>query len=486
MRILLGVLAILAVLAAPLLRAESVNVDELTHSIIMLPNGQRAEVILYKGINYRVVGPEVLTGNTTADPDVCFESKFDSITPPDKVKLFGVPGTLIIEDRDVMKSASEFKRADNIWFCGTLRKGRDGKSIEFVVVDLQKQLPDLERYVKRIARLEKKFADANLPREERMIVAESAIDLGHRIDQDMKQAMSNFSDFDRLGAMRDKAYDVGLENKEVALRSDDADGFFALAEQWKELRRKMPKYRLLVLKCLELDPDHPRASRVAQETFNMDKYEGRWLRLEQIADIKASRKTDQLKLDEANKAKAARFKREQERAISERPALLLKSEQALCTSDPKARDGALKSFGEAIQNSVDPGFCESAIEIMVNLDDRAAVYPGLDLAAKSQFPEVRRQAYEALAWRSTVKDDQETALKTLADALKAEKDVPAARIGIEALVALGSKPAVGALVASLGTPENAVRDEIVIGLKNATKQSLGSKEAWDDWWSRNK
>ncbi len=466
---------------------DAVNVDELTHSIIALPNGQRAEVILYKGINYRVVGVEVLVGNNAADPDVCFEAKFDSVTLPDHIKLFGSPGELIVEDRDTLKFAkSEFKRADNVWFCGSLRKAKDGRSVEFVVADLQRQLPDLERYIKRIARLEKKFTDETQSRDERMIVAESSIDLGHRIDQDMKQAMSNFTDFDRLGALRDKAYDIGLENKERALRSDDADGFFALAEQWKELRRKMPKYRLLVLKCLELDPDHPRASRVALDTFNMDKYEGRWLRREQIEDIRKSKQDDQAKLDQATKAKAERFKREQEAAIAERSSLLLKSEQALCTNDPKARDGALKSLGEAAQNSIDPGFGEKAVEILSNLDDRAAVYPGLDLASKSQFPEVRRMAYEALAWRSVVKEDQETALKTLSEALKAEKDATAAKVGVEALVALDSKPGISTLIASLNTNETAVQNEIIVGLKAATKQTLPNREAWESWWSKNK
>ena len=50
----------------------------------------------------------------------------------------------------------------------------------------------------------------------------SVLDLGHRIDQDMKQTINNFGDYDRLGALRDKAYEVGLENKEKALKSDDA------------------------------------------------------------------------------------------------------------------------------------------------------------------------------------------------------------------------------------------------------------------------
>ena len=56
-RILAIPLALLC--AATLAQAESINVDELPHNVIQLPNGARAEVILFHGVNYRSVGPEV-------------------------------------------------------------------------------------------------------------------------------------------------------------------------------------------------------------------------------------------------------------------------------------------------------------------------------------------------------------------------------------------------------------------------------------------
>ena len=79
------------------------------------------------------------------------------------------------------------------------------------------------------------------------------------------------------------------------------------------------------------------------------------------------------------------------------------------------------------------------------------------------------------------------ALKVLTEALKAEKDVPTrARRRPEALVATNSKPAIGTLVASLAATEPTIRDEVVAGLKTATKQSLASKEEWENWWQNNK
>jgi hypothetical protein len=61
-----------------------------------------------------------------------------------------------------------------------------------------------------------------------------------------------------------------------------------------------------------------------------------------------------------------------------------------------------------------------------------------------------------------------------------------AKAGIGALVALGSKPALGTLVASINNPESGIRQEIIGGLQSATKQTLATKEAWDEWWAKNK
>jgi hypothetical protein len=470
--------------ASGLAHAESINVDELPHNIIQLPNGARAEVILFHGVNFRSVGPEILTGNNDSDPDICFEAKYDSIQG-DKVKLFGLQGTLLVEDRELLRSSSEFKRADNVWFCGSLHKTKDGKGVELVVSDMQKQLPDLERYSKRIQRFEKRFNDAAMTREERLVIAESAIDLGHRIDQDMKQTINNFGDYDKLGALRDKAYDVGLENKEKALKPDDADGWFALGEQWKELRRKMPRYRVCILKCLEIDPEHARATRVAQDQFEMVKFDGKWQRKEDVDDIQKSKKEEQARIEVANKVRLEKEAKDRERAVTERPALLNGAQIALCSADPKRRDGAIRSLGESIQNTIDPGFGEEGVDILANLNDPAAVFPGLDLAIKNKAAQVRKAAFEALSFRGSIKEDQQIALGVIGDALKTEKEVEPAKAGIEGLVAIG-KPGLGPLVASLSNPEAKVRDEIIDALKTATKQTLSTKEAWEDWYLKNK
>ena len=188
---------------------------------------------------YRVVNPEILTGNDDSDPDVCFEAKFDSVVQPNLVKLFGQAGTVIVESRETLKAAAAYKRSDNVWFCGSLRKAKGGKGLEFVVVEMQRQLDDLDRYAKKVARLEKKLTEPNLAREDRMVIAESAIDLGRRIEGDIKSSnLPDFSQVEKISALRDKAYGVGLENKEKAIKADDADAFFELGEQWMEYRHK--------------------------------------------------------------------------------------------------------------------------------------------------------------------------------------------------------------------------------------------------------
>jgi hypothetical protein len=466
-------------------RAENVNVDELEHSIISLPNGQRAEVVRFNGIPYRVVNPEILTGNDDSDPDVCFEAKFDSVVQPNRVKLFGQAGTLIVESRESLRTAATYKRSDNIWFCGSLRKAKGGKGLEFQVVELQKQPDDLERYAKRVARLEKKLSDQTLSREDRMVIAESSIELGRRIENEIKSAsLPDFSQMEKIAALRDKAYGVGLDSKEKALKADDADAFFELGEQWMEYRHKAQDFRRLVLKCLSLDPDHARASRVAEEKFNMVKYEGKWLRREDMEDIEKAKLEDVKKLEAAKKAQAERFKADQEREIADRPGKLMKLQMALCTNDPKYRDGALESLGQEIKRSLDPAFGLQAIEVLANLRDSGAV-SGLSLAGGSQWPAVRRQAYEALAWRSTMKDDQELALRVMSDALKVEKDEPTAKAGIEALVSTKSKPALGPLVAALATSDATVRGDLIKGLNDATSQNLSTKDEWEKWWQAN-
>jgi hypothetical protein len=247
----------------------------------------------------------------------------------------------------------------------------------------------------------------------------------------------------------------------------------------------MPRYRVCILKCLEIDPDHARASRVAQDQFGMERFEGKWQRHEDVEEMVKSKKEEQLRIESANKVRLEKLAKDRERAVTERPALLNGAQIALCTSDPKRREGAIRSLAESIQTSLDPGFGEEGVDILANLNDPAAVFPGLDLAIKNTAPEVRKSAFEALVFRGGIKEDQQVALGVLADALKAEKDPATAQTGIDGLVSLG-KPAVGTLIAGLANSEKPVCEEIIEALKSSTKQTLTTKEAWEDWYSKNK
>src|SRR5207244_541002 len=139
----------------------------------------------------------------------------------------------------------------------------------------------------------------------------------------------------------------------------------------------------------------------------------------------------QARIDSANKVRQEKEAREREHAVTERPALLTTAQIALCTSDPKRRDGAIRSLGESIEKTIDPGFGELGVDILANLNDPAAVFPGLDLAIKNKSADVRKSAFEALIFRTGIKEDQQIALGVLADALKTEKDMAAAKSGIE-------------------------------------------------------
>ena len=112
----------------------------------------------------------------------------------------------------------------------------------------------------------------------------------------------------------------------------------------------------------------------------------------------------------------------------------------------------------------------------------------MSAAAKSQWPEGAEYAYEATGVAKHVaSDEQSPALTVLTDAQpKAETHTSSARVAVEALVATNSKPAIGTLIASLAATEPTIRDEVVAGLKTATKQSLASKEEWENWWRNNK
>ena len=475
-------LGLLLFAAAPALCADNVNVDELEHKFIKLPNGATVEIVVYNGHNWRLVDPAILLGNDDSDPDVCFETKFD-VLEKDHIKLFGQKGVIVLEDRSKLKALNELKRMDNVMLFGTL--GKVGGKLELRLVESLKIDPDLQRYDKLIAVMEKQ-AEADITAEARKNIGERIVEMGHKIEQQRKQVMNiGIADFEKLGSLRDKAFKKGLTIKEGALRRDDADAVFDLALQWRELLRNNAKFRELVRRCLQIDPDHPKASRIAESEMGLFKFENsKWLEKAEVEKILQQRKLDQERLDTAQKAALEQKARELADAIKARPQLLIESQAAIRTDDAKGRQGAIASLGEAIWKTPDVGFGEEAVNILAGISDPAAIAPGLETAAKSEIPEIRREVLEALVWRGRQKD--KSALAVLERVLKAEKDSSTARAGVDALAAMGGRSAASTLVASLGAPDNGVRDEIIEGLKAVVRQPINSKEGWEDWWSKNK
>jgi hypothetical protein len=452
---------------------ETVDVDSLKRNVIVLPNGGKAMCIVYNDHNWHEVDVAVLSGAEVVDRDVCVEVKFDAMIPPDKIKLFGQQGAVILGEAEKFRLAAEqLKRDDNLWLCGELRQKKDGKGVELHVIHLAKQPPDLQKYENQIAAREKNKD------------AEGLIETGYKIEQLRKNNLSRFDQFDKLGLLRLRAWEKGLALKEAALKPDDVDGLFAVAQQWRDLCQNHSKFRQGVVRVLELDPDHPRASRVAEQELGLIKFEDKWMRDDQLQERINARKAAQEIQNRTNKAALDEQTRALAQAVANRPLLLARFQAALRTGAAAERAKAAEELGREAAASPDVGFGEAAVDILANLSDAGAVSPGLETALKSGVAELRGRIFEALVWRRRQEDA--AALRLLARALSAEKNVETARLGVEALTALGGKAAAGVLVESLNTPERAVREECMDGLKTLTRQSLGTKEEWEEWWRNNK
>jgi hypothetical protein len=285
---------------------------------------------------------------------------------------------------------------------------------------------------------------------------------------------------DQLNIRKTEAFEKGLKLTEQTIKDGDAEAWYALSEQWNALGKSHSRQRECILKCLAIDPDHAAASRVAQDKFGLEKFERKWLTREEIAEIRARRAGDEKTLQEIKLAELKNLNARRELEAAERTSRLLKFETELCDGDAARHSRTLVSLGAAIENALDPVFAQRAVDILAN-DNGSGVLAGLDAARKSTLPEVRRQILETFAWRSGAERD---AFTHLADAMVAEQDTATAKSGVEALLAIGSKPALGTLVASLNNPEAQIREEIIAGLQTATKEPLTTAQQWADWWKK--
>jgi hypothetical protein len=450
--------------------AEVVNVDDFPHLTITLPDKSKAELIKYQDRDWRVAKASILTGEDDSAGDVCFDGKFESLTA-NKLKLLGDPGTILIEDKTKLKKIKELQLGDNIWVCGTLRK--EGKALVCYAAEVLKQLPDVERYRIRIDNFVKAGSHERL------------LTLGYEIDEQKKNNKSvDINSFDKFSELRDRAWERALTLWEGSIKRDDADELFAIACKWRDLLRKKAKFQALATTVLQIDPNHQGAGAIAERELGLKRFENKWLPPVEIERVLQERKRHAEMMSQAQKDEQEARERARLQAIAERPALLLKYQAAMRTGNVAAREGAIKSLGEAVEKSLDKGFGDEAVDILANLSETDSVLPGLEYAALSAFPETRAQVYEALVWRGRQKNA--VAFDILQRALKTEKDAAAARGAASALAALGGKPAAQTLIGALSVPDQPVRDEYIDGLKSLAKQQLGTKEAWENWWAKNK
>jgi hypothetical protein len=433
------------------------------------PASPGAKTVVIDGTAYLVARLET----ELADGDIYLEAKFDVLTPPNRVKLRGLDAKVIIDDVELLKEAKNLKHDDNLWCCGSLRK------FELHLLKLHKLPSDVEIYTAQIAQLASEINDPKLS-EGRPARAERVIELGQRIHVKSLEEM-NFNTRVQYEQLRDKAYELGLKTQEAALKPGDAEACFELAERWRELRHNLSKQWELMRNCLKLDPNHALASQWAIKE-QMEKIDGMWCTRDEAVAVRAQQALDAQQLAAAQRAEKARREKVLAIEVAARPEKLRKMQLALATSDSAKLAGALESACRDIQECVDPGFGVQAVEILAGLEDSGALACGLDAASRHPLAEVRREAYEALAWRSRIQADQEAALHIVTEALKHETDIDTARTGVQALLSTKQKPAIGSLVSTLSSSGAPARQEIIAGLKIATGQQFATADEWMNWW----
>lgn len=478
-RILLTAIAMLAIGCCG---AETPTfIDALPHRTLLLPDYTTVEVYELNGSAYKRISVGMLEQSALGGDGVCFEAKFLALTPDAQLKISGSTVPLIPGALELIRKLKALKNGDNLSCFGTLRKAGDGKSVEFTLIEFFKEAGDLERFQALFMAL--KHRAEQVAKRDQQSLAADFMDLGKRASTAANQPTLTGNENFALSALASSAYAAGLDLKQSTIqdqRPNDAESWFSLAQEYRELQRSnVAKYRELVLKTLELDADHAGAGRSAEQ-LGYQKFEGRWRTPEQIAELVRRRDADQARLTELA---AQRVRALRDRVTAEGPQLSSHLAAEMSSHNRTRAEAALAFYHEIVDEAPDVG--GPLLASLADIDGPETL-SALSFASQSPSPTLRSLGYEALAWRSNHAEEREAALKLLCDALKSEHASDAARSGVEALVALGTKPAIGALVCSLSTNDAAVRDAIILGLKAATHQPLGSREAWNEWWAKNR
>ena len=462
------------------LHAASTNID--VESLQRIPykgdKGVQVVFVRYADQNWTEVDPStVLATRDSNYKEVCFEGKFESFLGPLGLKLTGVDGTINFEDKGKRKLAPDLHPLDNIWICGTLQASKTGRGQDLLIYEMAKLPPDSQRYESKFLTLEATRNVAGL------------IELGNRINQNLgnSRSMGGMIGFERMSGLRERAWKSAIEIKEKDMRADDPNACYEIALLYRDLLKRNNNYRQWVLKTLELNPDHANAGKDAEQFFGMVRVGDKWITKQEHKERNDALLRDTAAAVQLDKDKIRLRNERLEKEISERTVTLLDFQAALRTNDPAARVGALTSLGDKVKDCLDQNFGLAAVDILANINDDAAILPGLDRAAKSENRDIRQLVYTSLAWRASLNDSaSQSAYDVLAGALKSEKEKEPAAAAARALSELGGKNAIAALIAGLDSNETAVSDALIEGLKKATQQSMQQKQEWIAWWSANK
>lgn len=449
------------------------NPDAFPRSSMPLPDGSKIDYITFGGRRWREVKQEIMHDRIVERQglEVCFEAKFATFGD-DEVKLYKQrQGTITVSDARAKAYIKEhLKVNDNVWLCGTLRTSpRNSRELELILVDIIKRDNDLRLFNAKVARLIRAGEMAGLKK------------VGTDIKEHLKTAIVPLNEQDEYVILQNKAWDTYLDLKEKTVAVSDADACFDLASEYLDLRNRSNKRNEWIVKCLRIDPDHPRASVIAANELDMVKHKGLWITKDEIARIRTQEAREKERLEQESQAQAAKLANLRRDAEKERLKRLTELQRALRTRDGKQLEAGLRALGEAVQTSPDPEFGRKGIAILANINDPYAIWPGLDSAAKSELGEVRLDAYQALAWRGN-----EQALRALSDALLRESDAGTAKGGVKALVVRGGRPAVQALMECLRSEDAKVVAEVVEGLRLITRENMSAKNEWLRWWDENK
>jgi hypothetical protein len=226
----------------------------------------------------------------------------------------------------------------------------------------------------------------------------------------------------------------------------------------------MAKHRQLIVRTLQIDPDHLRAGAVATAEYNMVCYQGRWMTQDERKKIMDEENAAKLATAQNLRERLEALSKERDTATADRYQRLAVYHSALRSAErPEQTESVLRSLGQAVAASPDPGFCFQGVELLENFGSSAAISPLQTATSCRNYAEVRLDACRALLCRPEPEAYAACAEALRAEVRRADRDL-VLRSVLELLTRRGDKPAYALLHSLLQNAERELADEIVQAL----------------------